>query len=155
MRSLFAYTHCRVCLICILFARLCPISLFPHHIILVVRIISFTTRISIRMLVNLYKRLTITTNALSLTRMACELLPNMLRICVFTNFRNMFLKFAKPRKQPRMYTNTNEFRAITMRPLRFVTELQRYYVILLLHVSEYLTNGLTNAIRHQFALIAA
>ena len=80
------------------------------------------------MLANLYKRLTITTNALPLIRMACELLPNMLRIYVFTNFRNMFLKFAKPRERPRMYTNTSECKAISMRPLRFVTKLLRYYV---------------------------
>ena len=80
------------------------------------------------MLANLYKRLTITTNALPLIRMACKLLPNMLRIYVFTNFRNMFLKFAKPRERPRMYTNTNECKAISMRPLRFVTKLPRYYV---------------------------
>ena len=85
-------------------------------------------RKSIRMLGNLYKRLTITTNALPLIRMVSELLPNMLRICVFTNFRNMFLKFAKPRERPRMYTNTNECKAITMRPFRFLTELPRYYV---------------------------
>ena len=88
----------------------------------------YTMRISIRMRAKLYKRLTITTNALPLIRMAYELLPNMLRICVFTNFMNLFLKFAKPRERPRMYTNTNECKAVTMRPLRFVTELPRYYV---------------------------
>ena len=119
MHSLFAYTHCRVCF---LFARLCPISLFP---IILSAFFHYTTRISIRMLANLYKRLTISTNALPLMRMAWELLPNMLRICVFTSFRNMFLKFAKPREQPRMHTNTIECKAITMQPLRFVTELQR------------------------------
>ena len=113
---------------CFLFARLFPISLFPIIVILIVRILHYTTRISILMLANLYKRLMITTNALPLIRMACELLPNMLRICVFTNFGNMFLKFAKPRERPRMYTNTNACKAITMRPLRIVTELPRYYV---------------------------
>ena len=118
MRSLFVYTHCRVCLL-FLFARLCPISLFP---IILFAFFHYTKRISIRMLANLYKRLTITTNALPLIRMACELLPNMLGICVFTSLRNMFLKFAKPREQPRMHTNTIECKAITMRPLRFVTE---------------------------------
>ena len=115
----------------------------------------YTTRTSIRMLATIYKRLTITTNALPLIRLAFELLPNMLRICVFMSLRNMFLKFAKPREQPRMYTNTNECKAITMRLSRFVTELQRYYVILLIHLSDYLTNGITHAIRHQLALIAA
>ena len=39
----------------------------------------YTTIISIRMLANLYKRLTITTNALLLIRMACNCL--LLRIC--------------------------------------------------------------------------
>ena len=111
-----------------LFARLFPISLFPIKVILVFAFFHYTTRISIQMLANLYKRLTITTNALPLVRMAYELLPNMLRICVFTNFRNMFLKFAKSRERPRMYTNTNECKLITMLPLRFVTELPRYYV---------------------------
>ena len=141
---------------CFLFA-ISPISLFPIILILVVRILYYTTRISIRMLANLYKRqkyvrykcVAIDQNGLRTASEYC-----MLRICVFTNLRNMFLKFAKSREQPRMYTNTNECKAITMRPLRFVTELQRYYVILLLHLSEYLTNGLTTAIRHQFALIA-
>ena len=46
----------------------------------------------------------------------------------FMNFRNMFLNFAKPRERPRMYTNSNECKATSMRPLRFVTELPRYYV---------------------------
>ena len=124
MRSYFAYTHFRVCLFVFVFARLCTIIFFPIILILSVRIFHYTTRLSIRgMLANLYKRPTITTNALPLIRMACELLPNMLPICVFTSFRNMFLKFTKPREQPRMYTKTKECKAITMRPLRFVTEL--------------------------------
>ena len=72
MRSLFAYTHCRVCPL-FLFARLCPISLFP---IILSAFFHYTTRISVRMLANLYKRLTITTNALPLIRMAVRL-----RIC--------------------------------------------------------------------------
>ena len=50
MRSLLTYTHYLL-------------SAFFHY----------TTRISIRMLSNLYKRLTITTNVLPLIRMACEL----------------------------------------------------------------------------------
>ena len=79
-----------------------PNQLIPIILYLLSSFFHYTTRISIRMLANLYKRLTITTNTSPLTRMACELLPNMLRICVYTNFRNMFLKFAKPRKQPRM-----------------------------------------------------
>ena len=119
-----AYLHIHIAgsVFCFLFARLCPISLFP---IILSAFFHYTTRISIRMLANLYKRLTITTNALPLIRMACELLPNMLRTCVFTCFRNMFLKFAKPLEQPRMHTKTIECKAITMRPLRFVIELQR------------------------------
>ena len=36
----------------------------------------------------------------------------------------------------------------------FQTEFQGS-LILLLHLSDYLTNGLTNAIRHQFAMVAA
>ena len=55
---------------------------------------------SIRMLANLCKRLTITTNALLLIRMAC----NCLRICCeyafITEFRNMFLIFAIPLERP-------------------------------------------------------
>ena len=63
-----------------------------------------------------------------------RLLPNMLRICCeyassrFLGISILFLKFAKPRERPRILTNTNECQAITMRPLRFVSELPRYYV---------------------------
>ena len=130
-----AYLHIHIAGLsfCFLFARLFPISLFPIILILIVRTPS---------LYYMYEN--INTNASEslqtfyrydhykcvapLIRMACELLPNMLRMCVFTNFRNMFLKFAKPREQPQMYTNTNECKAITMQQMRFVTELPRYYV---------------------------
>ena len=122
---IFAYTHCRSIFL-FLFAGLCPISLFP--IILMSAFFHYTTRISMHMLAKLYKCLPITTNASPLIRKACELLPNMLRICIFTNFMNLFLEFAKSREWPRMYTNTKECQTITMRPLRFVTELPRYYV---------------------------
>ena len=91
--------------------------------------VKYTTRISIRMLANLYKRHTITKNLrTAIDKNGLRLLPNMLRICVFTNFRNMFLKFAKPRERPRMFTNSNECQANTLRPLRFVNELLRCYV---------------------------
>ena len=53
----------------------------------------------LRMLVNLYKRLTVTTNALLLIRIAC----NCLRICCeyafLTEFRNLFLIFAIPHER--------------------------------------------------------
>ena len=107
MRSLFAYTHCRVYIFVFYLLDSAQSAYSPSYLYLLSASFHYTTRISIRMQANLYKRLTITTIALSLIRMACELLPNMLRICVFTNFRNMFLKFAKPLEQPRIYTNTN------------------------------------------------
>ena len=123
-----AYLHIHIAgIFLFLFAR--PNQLIPQLSVF----FHYTTRISIRMPANLYKRLTITTNALPLIRMACELLPDMLRICVFTNSMNLFLKIAKPRKWPLMYTYTNECKMITMRPLRFVTELPRYYVKPQLH----------------------
>ena len=123
-----------------------PLSAYsPIILILVVRIISLynenintNASESLQTFYDHYKCVAIDQNGL---RTASEYVANM--------------RLYEPRKQPRMYTNTNECRAIAMRPLRFVTEVQRYYVILHLHVSEYLTNGLTNAIRHQFALIAA
>ena len=83
----------------------------------------YTSRISIRTIANLYKCLAITTNVLPLIRMACDCFPICCQKCVFTNFRNVFLKFAKPRERPGMLTNTNECKAITMRPLQFVSEL--------------------------------
>ena len=71
----------------LIFACTCSISLFSFKICL----LSAFILCSIRMLENLYKRLTITTNALLLIRMAC----NCLRICCkyafLTEFRNLFL----------------------------------------------------------------
>ena len=128
-----AYLHIHIAGLSFVCYFLGPISLFPIILILIVRILSLYYKNINTNASHLYKRPTITTNALPLIRMACELLPNMLRICVFTNFMNLFLKFLKPREQPRMYTNTTQFKAITMRPLRFVTELRRYYVKPRLH----------------------
>ena len=92
----------RMCLICVhvygiacvslflTFARTCSISLFSFKFCLLSAFLLY----SIRVLANLCKRLTITTNALLLIRMAC----NCLRICCeyafLTEFRNMFLIFA-------------------------------------------------------------
>ena len=122
MRSLFAHTHCR----CFSLPFIC--NLFPIIMLLIVRILS------------LYYE-NINTNAseslqtsydhnkcVAIDKNGLRLLPNMLRICLFTNFRTKFLKFAKPRERPRMLTITNECQTITMRPLRFVSELPRYYV---------------------------
>ena len=120
-----AYLHIHIdgLSFCFLFARLYPISLFPIILILIVRIISLNYEN-----INMNASKSLQTSHDHYKCVACELLPNMLRICAFTNFRNMFLKFAKPRERPRMYTNTNECKAIAMRALRFVTELPRYYV---------------------------
>ena len=104
------------------------IELLPHHIVIHCRILSLyyeniNTNASESLQTSYfhYKCVAIDKNGL-------RLLPNMLRICVFTNFRNMFLKFAKPHERTRTLTNTNECQAITMRPMRFVGELPRYYV---------------------------
>ena len=74
----------------LIFASTCSISLFSFKICLLSAFLLY----SIRMLENLYKRLTITTNALLLIRMA----HNCLRICCkyafLTEFRNIFLIFA-------------------------------------------------------------
>ena len=100
MRSLFAYTHCRVCLFVFYLLGSAQSAYSPSYKYLSA-FFHYTMRISMRILANLYNCLTITTNA-----------------------------FAKPREQPRMNTITNECKAITIQPLRFVTELQQYYVIL-------------------------
>ena len=74
----------------LMFASTCSISLFSFKFCLLSAFLLY----SIRMLANLYKRLTITTNALLLIRMAC----NCFRICCayafLTEFRNMILIFA-------------------------------------------------------------
>ena len=121
MHSLFAYTHCRVCLFGFLSTRLCPISLFPIILTLFVHILSLyygninTDAIeSLQTSYDHYKCVAVDQNGLRTAS-----------VCVFTSFRNMFLKFAIPCEQPRIYTNTIECKAITMRPLRFGTELQR------------------------------
>ena len=76
----------------LIFASICSISLFSSKICLLSAFLLY----SIRTLETLYKRLTITTNALLLIIMAC----NCLRICCkyafLTEFRNMFLIFAIP-----------------------------------------------------------
>ena len=114
--------------LCLLFARLCPISLFPIIMLLIVRILSIyyeniNTNAS-ESLQTSYDH----NKCVAIDKNGLRLLPNMLRICLFTNFRTKFLKFAKPRERPRMLTNTNECQAITMRPLSFVSKLPRYYV---------------------------
>ena len=74
----------------LIFASTCSISLFSFNFFL----LSVFLLYSIRMLAILCKRLTITTIALLLIRMAC----NCLRICCeyafLTEFKNMFLMFA-------------------------------------------------------------
>ena len=76
----------------LIFASTCLISLFSFKFCLFSAFLLY----SVRMLENLHKRLTITTNVLLLIRMAC----NCLRICCeyafLTEFRNMFLIFAIP-----------------------------------------------------------
>ena len=78
-----------------------------------------STEMSIRMLANLYKRLTTTTNALPTIRMACD----WLQICCewlqiyceyafLANFRSMFLIFVTPQNRARMLTKpTNAFKS--------------------------------------------
>ena len=97
IRHMRSYLHIHIVGVSLrlLFARHCySLSAFFHY----------TTRISIRMLVNLYKRLTITRKCVAIDKngliaTASEYVVNMLRICIFTKFRNMFLKFAKPRER--------------------------------------------------------
>ena len=70
-RSLFAYTHCR----CFSFAFIChplPNKLIIRHFLLIVRIRPVFFGNVKKMLANLYKRLTITTNALPSIKMACD-----------------------------------------------------------------------------------
>ena len=81
MRSLFAYTHFRVCLFVFLFARLCPISLFPIILILIVRILSFyyenintNASESLQRSYDHYKCIVI-------NKYGLQLLKNMLQIC--------------------------------------------------------------------------
>ena len=106
---------------CFLSARPCLISLFPIILTHFVRILSLyyeninTDAIeSLQTSYDHYKCVAVDQNGLRTAS-----------VCVFTSFRNMFLKFAKPCEQSRMYTNTIGCKAITMRPLRCVTDLQR------------------------------
>ena len=102
----YLHIHIAGLYFCFLFARLCPISLFPIILILTIRLLSLYYE-NIKTNAS-DKRLTITTNALPLIRMACELLPNMLRICVFTNFMNLILnsqKLVNGRECIRIQTN--------------------------------------------------
>ena len=86
---LYAYTVLPLFLF-FLFASTCSISLFSFKISLLSAFFLY----SIRMLENLYKRLTITTNALLLIRMACYCLRICCKYAFLTEFRNMFLIFA-------------------------------------------------------------
>ena len=84
--------YCR----CFSFSCICQHLLNQLILIQILPLIVRIPPYFLRMLANLYKRLTITTNALLLIRMAC----NCLRICCeyafLTEFRNMILKFAIP-----------------------------------------------------------
>ena len=71
-----------------------------------------STEMSIRMLANLDKRLTTTTNALPTIRIACDCLQlccEWLQICCeyafLTNFRSIFLIFVTPQNRARIPTN--------------------------------------------------
>ena len=94
MRLLCVYVIAGVSLF-LIFASTCSISLFSFKFCLLSAFLLY----SIRMLANLYKRLTIITNALLLIRMAC----NCLRICCeyafLTEFRNMFLMRGSSNKE--------------------------------------------------------
>ena len=99
MRSLFAYIHIVGVSLCPLLSRLCPVSLFLILMLFIVRILSLyyenintNASESLQTSYGHYKCVAIDKNVV-------RLLPNMLRICVFTNFRNMFLKFAKPHER--------------------------------------------------------
>ena len=76
----------------LIFASTCSISLFSFKICLLSAFLLY----SIRTLETLYKRLTITTNALLLIIMACNCLRIGCKYAFLTEFRNMFLIFAIP-----------------------------------------------------------
>ena len=116
-----AYLHIHIAdvSLLLLFAILCPISLLSINLFLIVRIrpVFYSSEMSIRMLVILYKRLTITTNALPSIRMACDCLRINCEYAFLANFRNMFPILPRPCERPRMLTNTNECLAIPLRSL--------------------------------------
>ena len=91
------------CMCFSLSASLCPMSLFSIRFVLFIHICPASTEMSIQMLVNLYKCLTATTNALLTIRMACDWLQiccEWLEICCkyafLANFRSTFLILVKP-----------------------------------------------------------
>ena len=113
---------------CFLFARLCPISLFLIILILIVCILSlYNVNInthaseSLQTSYDHYKCVAIDQNGL---RTASKYVSNM---CLY-EFKEHVSNIRKTREQPRIFTNTNECKAITSRPLRFVTKLHRYNV---------------------------
>ena len=78
---------------------------FPSNLYSLSTIVLHSTEMSIRMLGNLYNRLTTTSNAFPTIRLACDWLQiccEWLQICCvyafLANFRSMFLKFATPQK---------------------------------------------------------
>ena len=76
----------------LIFASTCSISLFSFKFCLLSAFLLYSKR----MLANLYKCLTIITNALLLIRMACNCLRIYCEYAFFTEFGNMFLRFAIP-----------------------------------------------------------
>ena len=89
-----------------------------------------STEMSIRMLANLYKRLTTTTNALPTIRKAydwlnmLQIVTNMLQIYAFlANYRSLFLISVTPQNRARMLMIACECVAITLRSLRIGGEL--------------------------------
>ena len=68
--TLFAYTHCFLFAFYLLGCA--QLAYSPSYCYSLSAFVHYTTRMSIQMLANLYKRLTITTNALPMIRMACD-----------------------------------------------------------------------------------
>ena len=80
-------------------------------------LVFYSTEMSIQMLANLYKCLTITTNTLPSIRKACDCLRILLRYAFLMNFRNLLQIFAKPRERQQMLTNTKACQVNTLQPL--------------------------------------